>query len=374
MRIHSLDGLRAICISLVVLAHLSGTQNFPRSRFLEVFASVGVRIFLVLSGYLITSLLLREHEKTGSISLKSFYLRRAYRIFPAAYVFMMVAILSRWSALSTANILTALTYTLNYYHRGNWVLGHLWSLGVEEQFYLLWPLSLLLFYRPRIGIVAAIIAAGPPLRLLFWLTWGRAGLEHPFPVFMDALAMGCALSLVEPALARFQRVFSSRWFLFVPAATALLPLVQLWNSRAYQFAGVSALHLGVALSIKHIITRRYALLNLRPVMWMGAISYSLYLWQQPFLDRGSSTPWTAFPLNIVLAILLAAASYYLVEQPFLKLRERRTRKRHPHLVRGEALAPPTSGKASAVAEPGSRRTPQTATGCFEPTGTGVSQL
>ncbi len=328
MRIHSLDGLRAICISLVLLAHLSGTQHFPRSPWLEVYANVGVRIFLVLSGYLISSLLLKEHEKTGSISLKSFYVRRAYRIFPAAYVFMMVAILACWRALSAANILTALTYTLNYYHRGNWVLGHLWSLGVEEQFYLLWPAGLLLFYRKRILMVAAIVAAGPPLRLFFWLAWNRAGLEHPFPVFMDALAMGCALSLLEPALGRFQQAFSSRWFLLVAAATALLPLVQLWNSRIYQFAGVSLLHLGVALSMKHIMTRRYAVLNVRPAVWVGTISYSLYLWQQPFLNRGSSAAWAAFPLNVALAFLLAAASFYLVERPCLTLRDRRRRGLH----------------------------------------------
>lgn len=352
MRIHSLDGLRAICISMVLLAHLSGTQNFPRSSFLEVYATVGVRIFLVLSGYLITSLLLKEHEKTGGIALKSFYVRRAYRILPAAYVFMMVAILSCWSALSSTNILTALTYTLNYYHRGNWVLGHLWSLGVEEQFYLLWPAALLLFYRRRVLIVLAIIAAGPPLRLLFWLTWGRAGLEHPFPVFMDALAMGCALSLLEPALRRFQRAFSSRWFLLVPAATFVLPLVQLWNSRVYQFAGVSALHLGIALSMKHIMTRRYALLNIGPVVWVGTISYSLYLWQQPFLNRGSSAAWAAFPLNVVLAFVLAAASFYLVERPFLNLRERRMRGRL-RLVRGGKTGRALLGEApeAAVSRP-----------------------
>jgi peptidoglycan/LPS O-acetylase OafA/YrhL len=75
--------------------------------------------------------------------------------------------------------------------------------------------------------------------------------------------------------------------------------------------------------------RRYALLNVWPVMWLGAISYSLYLWQQIFLNRVSSSLWTAFPQNLVLSILLATASYHLVERPFLKLRERWTGKRRP---------------------------------------------
>ena len=350
MRIHSLQGLRAVCISFVVLSHLSGTGNFPRSHLLEIYGNLGVRIFLVVSGYLITAQLLKEHGRTGSISLRTFYARRSLRIFPAAYVFMIVAIVTHWAVLSGGNMLTALTYTVNYYQRGDHVLGHLWSLGVEEQFYLLWPMGLLLFYRRRLWIVAVAVAAGPPLRILFWLTWGTAGLNHPFPVFMDALAMGSAISILEPQLARFQQAFSSRWFVIVPALTALLPASQLWSSRAYQIAGLSALHLGIALSLKHVMLRRYAVLNVWPVMWLGAISYSLYLWQQIFLNRGSSSLWTAFPQNLVLSILLATASYHLVERPFLKLRELWTGKRRPHLVGGGA-----SGPSPAISEVGEVR-------------------
>jgi peptidoglycan/LPS O-acetylase OafA/YrhL len=337
MRIHSLQGVRAICISLVLLAHVAGTRNFPGSRILESYGNPGVRIFLILSGYLITSQLVKERAKTGRISLRNFYARRAYRIFPAAYFFMAAAIATHWTALSRANILTALTYTLNYYPRGNHVLGHLWSLGVEEQFYLLWPLGLLLFFRRRVWIVAAVIAAGPPLRMLFWLLWRRAGLEHPFPVFMDALAMGAAVSLLEPKLRRFHSVFLSRKFLVVPCVTLLIPLSQFWSNRVYESVGFSVFHLGAALSLVHVMARRYEFLNSAPVVWLGAISYSLYLWQQPFLNRWSSAPWTAFPLNVVLPVLFAAASYYLVEQPFLNLRERRSPRR-PFLVRASSAS------------------------------------
>ena len=332
MRIHSLQGVRAICISFVLLAHVAGTRNFPASRALESYGNPGVRIFLILSGYLITSQLLKERKRTGRISLPNFYARRAYRIFPAAYVFMAVAIATHWSALSGANILTALTYTLNYYPRGDHVLGHLWSLGVEEQFYLLWPLCLLLFFRKRLWIVCAVIVSGPPLRMLFWLLWRRAGLEHPFPVFMDALGAGAALSLVEPMIGRFHGILLSRKFLVVPGVTLLIPLTQLWSNRWYESVGFSIFHLGVALSLLHVMTRRYWLLNWVPLVWVGSISYSLYLWQQPFLNRWSSAPWAAFPLNLALAFLFAAASYYLVEQPFLNLREQRSPKR-PFLVR-----------------------------------------
>ena len=339
MRIHSLQGLRAICITFVVLAHLSGTHNCFHSLVIERYGNLGVRIFLVLSGYLITSQLVKERATTGTISLKTFFARRGYRIFPAAYVFMLVAIATHWKSLSAGNIATALTYTVNYYQHRNHVLGHLWSLGVEEQFYLVWPLCLLLFFRNRLWIVASVVAAGPVFRVLFWLLWGRAGLEHPFPVFMDALAMGAAVSLLGHKLKPLQAAVASRWFLSVPALTLLLPLIQFWSSRIYQTLGLTALHLGIALSLRHVMERRYSVLNSVPVVWLGGISYSLYLWQQPFLDRWSSAPWSAFPLNLIVALSLASASFYLVEQPCLRLRERFSPRRLPFVVPAQTAVP-----------------------------------
>ena len=98
------------------------------------------------------------------------------------------------------------------------------------------------------------------------------------------------MSMLEPRLARWDRIFHSRWFVLVPLATVLLPLTQLWNSRAYQVLGLTTLHFGIALSLRHLIARSYAILNYKPVAWFGGITYSLYLWQQLFLNRGASTP------------------------------------------------------------------------------------
>jgi peptidoglycan/LPS O-acetylase OafA/YrhL len=142
---------------------------------------------------LITGLLLKERERAGTISLRDFYVRRAYRILPAAYVFMLAMVAEHWHALSWSSILSALTYSSNYFHDKNWVLGHLWSLSVEEQFYLLWPLILVFFFRTRLWVVASLVLSGPPLRVVFWVLWGYRAVEHPFPVVMDALAAGCAL-------------------------------------------------------------------------------------------------------------------------------------------------------------------------------------
>lgn len=325
-RIPSLDGLRAVSLACVLLAHLSGTRHFFRWDVLEIYGNFGVRIFFVISGFLITGLLLKERERTGTISLCDFYVRRSYRILPAAYVFMLAVIAAHWHALSWSSILSALTYSSNYLHDKNWVLGHLWSLSVEEQFYLLWPLTLLLFFRMRLWVVASLLFAGPPLRVVFWVLWGYRAVEHPFPVVMDALAAGCALAMLQPQLQRRDRWLSSRWFLLVPAFTALLPLIRLASNRTYQVAGLTALHVGIALSIQHAVRMRYRVLNWGPVAWMGTLSYSFYLWQQPFLNRGSHAWWTSFPQNLTLALLFAAASYYWVEKPFLAMRESRKQK------------------------------------------------
>jgi peptidoglycan/LPS O-acetylase OafA/YrhL len=341
MRIPSLFGLRAVCISFVLLAHLSGTRHFVRSGVLELYGNLGSRIFFVLSGFLITSQLLREHERTGTISLKNFYVRRAYRIFPAAYVFMAVTITLNRDCLSSANVISALTYCLNFY-RGPWVLGHLWSLGVEEQFYLLWPLVLLLLFEKRRLVVALTIGVVPILRMLLWLVTGHAPTGRQFPLYMDALAVGCALALVQPHLVRYWKLFHAPWFVVVPIATVLLPLMQLWNTRLYQAAGITTLHFCIALSLQHLMVRPYQILNWKPVAWVGSIAYSLYLWQQVFLNRASNAFWAAFPLNLVLALACGTLSYYAIERPFLKLREKRAPKRKteqlPARVETQAVA------------------------------------
>jgi peptidoglycan/LPS O-acetylase OafA/YrhL len=201
--------------------------------------------------------LLKEHARIGSISLREFYLRRAYRILPAAYTFMVVVIVAHWRALPWPNILTAVTYTSNYSHGGNWLLGHLWSLSVDEQFYLLWPLTLLLVFRRRLWIIADLVIAGPSLRVLFGMLWGHRGLEHPFPVVMDALAAGGALAMMQPYLRRYDHPLRQRQFLIVPCLTALMPLIQFVSNCTYQVAGLTILHLGIALSIQHAVHVRY---------------------------------------------------------------------------------------------------------------------
>ena len=321
-RIPSLDGLRALSIALVLYGHLQGTRYFsvPSLTVAGDYANVGVRIFFVLSGFLITTLLLNEKARTGKINLKAFYARRALRILPAAYVYMLCVVAFDWKHLSGADIAVAFGYITNWVLHPPWVLGHLWSLSVEEQFYLLWPGLLLLWFRKGRRFVLFTIACGPLVRAALWLLKIPDAADSYFPAVADALATGALLAMLQPELRRVDRLIRSRWFLTVPVLTLLLPLLD-QHYRFYQTIGLTMLHFGIALSIQHVMVRPYSILNGRFVVWLGVISYSLYLWQQPYLDRHSTAIWSAFPINLILAFACAAISHYAVEKPFLRARE-----------------------------------------------------
>ena len=168
--IPSLDGLRAISILLVVIAHSS--QNFspwvnlPVGTFL-LFAHLGVSVFFVISGFLITSLLLKEWDATGTIGLKHFYLRRAFRIFPPFYLYLvilLVLVLAGVFHTSLRAFFFAAIYCMDYYlGPGSGFVGlqHIWSLSVEEQFYLLWPAALLLLGKRKAVYLAGFLILIP---------------------------------------------------------------------------------------------------------------------------------------------------------------------------------------------------------------------
>jgi peptidoglycan/LPS O-acetylase OafA/YrhL len=327
-RIPSLDGLRAVSIGMVLLGHLDGVRYFPRALYhLTHFANFGVRVFFVISGYLITHLLLKEHGKSGRIDLAEFYRRRAFRILPPAYLYMVVVIVAYGRLFSWQNIVTGFAYLTSYFISTTpWPLGHLWSLSVEEQFYLLWPLALAIAFGSRMKFALYAVLAAPVLRVVFYLV-GWRDIGYYFPTVADAISAGCLLAIVWPALRRFDRYLLSPAAIVAPflaGAIALLP--ELGGpgipNRIYYVLGLTIMHACIAVSIYNAVMKRWRWLNSSAMVWAGTISYSLYLWQQPFLNRNDQVHWwTAFPQNLVLAFLFAAASYHLVEQPFLRLRD-----------------------------------------------------
>ena len=256
-RIPSLDGLRAISIGLVLISHLAGTRNFPLSASQGNFWALGefgVVVFFVISGYLITGLLLAEVARTGQIHLGRFYLRRTLRIFPPVYAFLCCLLLGNALGvvpLSAGDTVRAATYTANYDLGRSWFVGHTWSLSVEEQFYLLWP-ALLLLARTRkaILVAAAVVLISPFIRVAEWelLQAVRRGRRTPFETIADAIAVGCVLAGTRAWLHRttwYPRLLSSPAFIVVPFAAIGANLLH--DHPLVNFAaGITVTHVAIA--------------------------------------------------------------------------------------------------------------------------------
>lgn len=336
-RLPSLDGLRAISICLVLVSHLIGTRNFivPENvnEWIDL-GALGVRVFFVISGFLITNLLLAELAKNDSIDLIKFYFRRTFRLFPAYYLFICVVILLEvfgWIQLAPNDVMHAVTYTSNYYDERSWYLAHTWSLSVEEQFYLLWPAALLLTDRRRgLWLAGALLVVCPLIRILMWEFSASSvdGVGHGFETIADSIAIGCLLAGTRDWLKRqavYNRLLESKFFVLAPVVVLLASM--LFNRPRISFLfGCTVMNVGIALCLDWCITYHAGkvgrLLNSKPLVFLGMMSYSIYLWQQLFLNRYSSSPLCAFPLNILLVAIMASASYYLVEGPTLQLRQK----------------------------------------------------
>lgn len=359
-RIPSLDGIRAVLLVVVFTAHLLGTRNFPLSRDsipFDHWAYLAMRVFFIISGFLITGILINEVNRRGTIDLVRFYLKRTLRIFPAYYTYLAVIALVSWLGvvrLGQGDLLQAFTYTSNYNPDRAWHVGHTWSLSVEEQFYMLWPLAFLLVGIRRafwglIGLVVVIpfwrIALLALPQGAFGLGMLQAGMNHTFETTADVIAVGCLLAIVRTRLWEFplyRRLIQSRAIIGVLVFTIMVPLVPELAERTegisryviltiHQAVGLTAVNLciGVLLdwAMRYPTGQVGRTLNHPWAIKLGVMSYSLYLWQQVFLNRRLDHAITAFPLNVILALTCGWLSFRFVELPWLSLRDRIDRKR-----------------------------------------------
>jgi peptidoglycan/LPS O-acetylase OafA/YrhL len=320
----ALDGLRAVAILLVILTH-SFHYVFPAGW-------IGVDVFFVLSGFLITTILRREHRETGAISMLSFYRRRALRLGPAFVVLIAFQLTHAvFSPHNSVEILEATAISAAYmenlnsvFHFGPWdLVGHTWSLATEEQFYLLWPfaLPLVLTRRPLIWMLSATAA------MVAWSSWlltHGAALTH-IEYGPDArpvgLLLGCALAFLParlwpciPAATPFALVAGFlvigavgteqlSWFIVIaPVTTSLATVVLI---MAAQSGG-----------------RFAAALSWAPLIYVGKVSYGLYLYSLPICAFGAAQHVNPFAL-IAASFAAAALSYEFIEKPFLRLKDRR---------------------------------------------------
>ena len=346
-RIPSLDGLRAVSIGLVLAGHWFRSAvaagwlraDGPADLYLSKYSSLGVTVFFVISGYLITRLMLEERERTGTISLKHFYLRRFFRIFPPFYAY--VAFIALIAALGLVQVgpwdwLHVLSYTTNYTPAGvPRPLQHLWSLSMEEQFYLLWPITVwILSARGARRLSLALIAASPLIRVAcyFLVPWLRGNEGLTLHTRIDALMYGCAMALLEvngqlrPVL---RRIFRPGVFALCFASLLIVVPYLDWRLRGAftlpvgHTVDAAAIAVLVAFAVYHPASRVGRFLNTPAMIHVGVISYSLYLWQQFFIYP--FTPDRLLPvqhpaINILLSFACAELSYRTIERFALKKR------------------------------------------------------
>jgi peptidoglycan/LPS O-acetylase OafA/YrhL len=348
----SLDGLRGVAV-LMVMAH-HAPFSFAQGGFL------GVDVFFVLSGFLITGLLMQEHYRTGAISLRKFYARRALRLLPALVVMLSVVLALPGLFLPRGASPWRLALVV-FFYAANWVAAYqlvdldvltpTWSLAIEEQFYLLWPPLLHLLLVLKIGrrwIVSFLLLGIASASIIRVTLWNSFGLEATWRLYygldtrMDSLLLGCLVGL----LAAWDLLPKRGWLLAATryaalAAAGILGVLTYTASRS-GLEALEALFLGVellasvvvAVLIVGLVTSPPRLLSLileQPALvWAGRISYGLYLWHVPIFHgvlRGSHMTRIGIrlplrPLRFVVAFGVASASFYLVEQPMLRLKER----------------------------------------------------
>jgi peptidoglycan/LPS O-acetylase OafA/YrhL len=312
----ALDGLRGIAILLVMICHLTGRGLWRAS------ASVGaggVELFFVLSGFLITSLLVEEHDRAGNVALSRFYLRRARRLLPALLVVVAMGKVMGVAAGINQPVLPPLFYYANWAPTLGF-LPHTWSLSVEEQFYLAWPLLLIASFRWRNGPLI-VAGAGAVASLLARFAHHDAwSLYRGTDTEAWGLLLGSLLAIVAHRGLPELRLPS--W------ALALLvgPLFALAFVPGFDFGyvWVSALAPLLALPLVWSSCCQGAF-TWSPLRYLGRRSYGLYLWHVPvILALSSSGPLTpvTMPIAIGLSFMLAELSWRCIESPFLRAREK----------------------------------------------------
>lgn len=314
-RIPVLDGVRATAILLVLFGHTVHKAYLPLGA---LFGEYGTSLFFVLSGYLITAVLLADETRHGRVRLLRFYRRRALRILPALTVFLLVlAALTAGNIMDKPDRVTWLASTLYFRNLAGdgWETKHLWSLALEEQFYFVWPIAFVLFRKHRLALIATVIVGCTACRMV----WTTTNFRDIFDIFqrpdlrLDTFLIGGALA-----------IYPMTWCRKIPAVLAIVAFA-LWTPLSLTFKwtrpfdtplGALFLTIGLWWLIKNPRSPMARCLSTPFMVVIGTLSYSLYLWQEMFL--GPHVAWWSLPaLGVV-----ACASYSIIEKPFLRLRER----------------------------------------------------
>jgi peptidoglycan/LPS O-acetylase OafA/YrhL len=344
----SLDGLRGIAISMVICHHF-GVNYFLHGTGLFIDSNTGVHIFFVLSGFLITTLLIKEKLNSGSISLKHFYIRRILRILPVAYLFLLVLIvLNAFFHLQVRFIdfIASFLFFKNLSLRNEPYTAHLWSLAVEEQFYIIFPF-LLSYNTNRYLMVALAIIIGVPIISILGNYHVSILFANPTIAFITKvitysfwkgpviILIGSVFSiLIFKGIIKPEKVSSKYFLSFILLAVAIII-----HSKTFVFytkylseylsAILVAYAIVLSISTKNFLS---VILENSILVKIGILSYSLYICQELFIGSRAWQPWmqmmSGSPLYLIILVkviatfIIAALSYYLFESKFLKLKSR----------------------------------------------------
>ncbi len=371
-----LDGVRALMLFVVALYHLFSPFTPSWNPLRPSGGYLSVDMFFLVSGFLITSLLVTEREERGRISLKAFYGRRALRLFPALAVLLVVvgglAELMRHNPWSHPTLL-ALPWVLFYV--GNWngafyasihplgALGHTWSLSVEEQFYLIWPVVLILLCRRlrNYRTIAALLVGAAVVEdvyryLVLRHGWPIRRVYYGTDTHSDAFIVGCAVALWlvsrhrAPLGRRAARLLAGATVAAIAALWLLMMRFSFFVSPAGLWFAIPAACVCGAIILANLVTRPVPVighfLRMRPLVWVGKRSYGIYLWLtaiEIMLNGRGMAQLGLYPYNamiIAVSIAAGAASYRYVELPFLRRKKRLQRVTQDEPA-GQAPAGPT---------------------------------
>jgi peptidoglycan/LPS O-acetylase OafA/YrhL len=348
-RNRGLDGLRAILVLMVMAFHWRGRSGEA------IFSAgwLGVQGFFVLSGYLITGNL-EELQRQRSLPsyLRTFYYRRTLRIFPLYYAYLVALAIAHWlagePALFPRYALSLFTFTYNFARIGPWTpspyFTHFWSLALEEQFYLVWPL--VLFLVPKNHLRAALIAClalTPAVRMMIGAYLGGRPNHTPvdagdalywlLPCQIDAFAAGAAIVIFDLGALSNAMVYFLLSLFAVSKITGIAHPGLLYNTQLEHVWGFSAANACFAFLIIVIVQRHPAIRFLESSLFvsLGVVSYGMYVLHFAFIDSlfrvlGATLVDFApfwFPIWVVVIALVAKTSFVLLESPFLRLKDRR---------------------------------------------------
>jgi peptidoglycan/LPS O-acetylase OafA/YrhL len=337
----TLDGIRGIAVLGVMAVHAA-----PQSAYTQ-WGYLGVDVFFTLSGFLITAVLLQEWSETGSIDFRNFYARRALRLLPALSLLLLASLLPVNPISAMERVKAAL---IALFYSANWVrafapdvrlaaLGHTWSLSIEEQFYLLWPIALITILRFEalrkrvVPILVIAVFACATWRLFLW-SEGRSPLRlyNGLDTRADSLLAGCALSVMlafgvlKPGFAMKK---AANLLALIAMPLVLMIFISEWHDDFMLVAGYSVVAVLSAALIFAVVrassTRLSGILSFPPLVWTGRISYGLYLWHYPVFEyvRGRGLPRPLALLGMYGSVFLVAAlSFYCVERPFLRMKQK----------------------------------------------------